>query len=173
MNAAGAPQLSTPIAGLVVRPLAREDAGSYAPLAGRNRAHLGWPGGAETEVDYRRAWDHDFLERSAAATLRYGIWRADELIGRVDLIPVAPPHYGLSYWLDKTATGHGYATAAVGAVLGFARASLGATDVFAGVAHGNRRSVAVLTRLGFQSVLDFETYTRFHLPLADGQPDRP
>jgi len=45
---------------------------------------------------------------------------------------------------------------------------LGATDVFAGVRHGNVRSVAVLRRAGFVESVHFDHYTRFRLPLATG-----
>ncbi|HLU57581.1 MAG TPA: hypothetical protein VKZ81_19165 [Pseudonocardia sp.] len=46
----------------------------------------------------------------------------------------------------------------------FAEDVLGATDVYAGVGHGNVRSAALLARLGLTPVARFESYTRFHLP---------
>ncbi|SDM52640.1 GNAT family N-acetyltransferase [Allokutzneria albata] len=46
------------------------------------------------------------------------------------------------------------------------RAHLAATDLFAGVAHGNARSVAVLLRLGFSRVASFDDYDRYHLDLV-------
>jgi hypothetical protein len=39
----------------------------------------------------------------------------------------------LGHWLSEDVTGHGYATAAVAALLRYAGEELGATDVFAGV----------------------------------------
>jgi ribosomal-protein-serine acetyltransferase len=89
------------------------------------------------------------------------------LIGRADLVPVDPPRYGLGYWLGEEATGHGYATAAVRALLDHAR-SLGATDVLAGVTHGNDRSVALLRRLGFARVAEFDAYDRYHRAVGSG-----
>lgn len=43
------------------------------------------------------------------------------------------------------------------------------TDVFAGVSHGNERSVALLHRLDFAVVADFDTYRRFHRALGADQ----
>lgn len=44
------------------------------------------------------------------------------------------------------------------------------TDIFAGVTHGNHRSVNLLQRLGFRAVAEFETYTRFHRWLDPAEP---
>jgi RimJ/RimL family protein N-acetyltransferase len=97
---------------------------------------------------------------------RFGIRLDGRLVGRVDLVPVDPPHFGLGYWLSDTATGRGLATEAVRAVLTHARDDLAATDVFAGVTHGNAASVAVLARLGFEQVESFEAYDRYRLRLV-------
>ena len=43
---------------------------------------------------------------------------------------------------------------------------LGASEVLAGVAHGNHRSSAVLGRLGFVPIAHFPTNTRYQLVLA-------
>ena len=40
---------------------------------------------------------------------------------------------------------------------------LGATDVFAGVTHGNAVSVAVLLRVGFEGVASFPEYDRYRM----------
>jgi ribosomal-protein-serine acetyltransferase len=83
------------------------------------------------------------------------------------VLPVDPPQYGFSYWVDHDATGNGYTTAACAGVLDYARSQLGASDVYAGVVHGNDASVALLRRLGFAVSAEFDEYTRFHLRLAD------
>jgi len=93
--------------------------------------------------------------------------------GRVDLVPVDPPRYGLGYWLSAEATGKGLASAAVRALLDHAGSVLGATDVFAGVTHGNTPSEALLRRLGFRVVTDLGQYSRFHLSLARPRPVEP
>ncbi|EAA8855167.1 TPA: GNAT family protein [Escherichia coli] len=71
----------------------------------------------------------------------------------------------MEYWLDQHKTGKGYATAALRALIGHAKNALTASDLYAGVTHGNARSVALLARAGFSPVADFEKYTRYHLPL--------
>ena len=73
----------------------------------------------------------------------------------------------IGYWLDSEFTGKGYASACCQTVIDHARSSLGATDIFAGVTHGNAKSVAVLERLGFHRVEEFETYNRFHLHFGE------
>lgn len=95
----------------------------------------------------------------------YGIFLEDELIGRADLIPVDPPRYGLGYWLAKSATGHGYAKHALTALLELAANELQASEIYAGVTHGNIRSERLLQRLGFAQVATFDTYSRFRLEL--------
>jgi hypothetical protein len=41
--------------------------------------------------------------------------------------------------------------------------ALGATDVFAGVTHGNAASAAVLMRVGFEGVAPFPEYDRYQM----------
>jgi RimJ/RimL family protein N-acetyltransferase len=48
--------------------------------------------------------------------------------------------------------------------------ALRATDIFAGVTHGNDKSVAVLRRLGFARVSSFQRYDRYLLVLAPRRP---
>ncbi len=57
--------------------------------------------------------------------------------------------------------GKGFATASVRAIVGYA-ASLGGTEIFAGVNRGNLASRAVLRRCGFETLAELDTYTRFH-----------
>lgn len=96
---------------------------------------------------------------------RFGIYCASILIGRVDLLGVEPPRYGLGYFLAAAEQGKGIATLSVCAALNFATRELAATDIFAGVTHGNSRSVRLLERLGFQPAAYFDTYTRYHRSL--------
>jgi RimJ/RimL family protein N-acetyltransferase len=151
------------VPGLVLRALTPEDADAYYVLLDRNRRHLSRRGDYEEESDATRAWVGRHLDQDPGPGLRYGIRLDGELIGRIDLIAVDPPRYGIGYWLGQDHTGAGRATAACVAVIDHAVRVLGATDIFAGVTHGNDKSAALLRRLGFEPVADFARYTRFRL----------
>ncbi|MEV4889062.1 GNAT family N-acetyltransferase [Nonomuraea sp. NPDC055795] len=166
------PVVPTSVPRLTLRPLTADDVEPYYELIVRNREHLTRHGDyEEVKVATRESVARDLVS-PLDRNLRFGLWFEDQLVGRADLNPVDPPRYSIGYWLDEGVTGRGYMTAACGALIDFARAGLGATDVFAGVTHGNDRSVAVLERLGFGAVADFERYTRFHLSLHEDQGDR-
>lgn len=155
--------------GLTLRPLTVDDVEAYHELIVRNREYLTRHGDyEEMKVATRESVARDF-EGPPDWNLRFGLRLEDQLVGRADINPVDPPRYSIGYWLDEGATGRGYMTAACAALIDFARVRLGATDVFAGVTHGNDRSVAVLERLGFCAVADFERYTRFYLSLHADQ----
>jgi RimJ/RimL family protein N-acetyltransferase len=154
--------LVTEIDGLVLRELLREDLEAFTALVERNRAHLPeqWEATAtpnELAAYFDEPWDDN---------LRLGIRLAGELIGRVDLNPIAPPNHVLGYWLDVDHRGRGYATAACRSVVEHARRHLDAAEIYAGVTHGNDRSVAVLDRLGFEKVDTLDTYDRYRLVLS-------
>ncbi|MEU3607028.1 GNAT family N-acetyltransferase [Streptomyces sp. NPDC035033] len=160
------PELKTDISPLTLCVLTAGRADEYYALIDRNREHLTRHGDYRTLAasDYKTA--HAELLNDPSPSLRCGVLLHGTLIGRVDLVAVHPPKYGFGYWLDHEATGHGYATAACRALIEYGAAALGATDVFAGVTHGNGKSSAVLTRLGFEVAEVFETYTRYHRALA-------
>jgi RimJ/RimL family protein N-acetyltransferase len=147
---------------LELRELGPTNVAEYHALVQRNAAHLTRLGDYRDEVASSVT---DVAQRFSERTevpVRFGVYLRQRLVGRVDLVPVDPPRYGLGYWLSEDVTGRGFATAAVAALLGFAGEELGATDVFAGVTRGNVRSEALLQRLGFAVVADFDTYRRFH-----------
>lgn len=157
--------LVTDVPDLVLRRLDQSQAVELHQLLQQNRHHLTAYGDYADQV----AMSQEDLETELAGShsdLRFGLLLRGELIGRVDLVPVDPPKYGLDYWLAEKATGKGYATAALRALIGFARSDLDATDIYAGVTLGNRRSEALLGRVGFLPVADFDSYRRFHLSLA-------
>ncbi|MBI4941660.1 MAG: GNAT family N-acetyltransferase [Actinobacteria bacterium] len=162
-----APAPGTAVAGLELRPLLAGDADRYLALAQANREHLTAHGDYVDEVAASVGDVRAQLERTAAdPPLTFGIWWQDTLVGRCDLVPVDPPRYGLGYWVSAASQGRGLASAAVSAVLAYAQTRCTATDVFAGVTHGNERSVALLRRLGFVEAARFERYTRFHRRLG-------
>lgn len=160
------PDLATSQPGLVLRELTEADADEYDAMLDRNREHIGRYGDHQDERRASRRGVCGYLEDTLDQNIRYGIRLEGSLIGRVDLNPVAPPQYSIGYWLDEWHTGRGYTTAACAALIDYASTDLGATDIFAGVAHGNDESSAVLERLGFRPVAELETYTRYRLQLG-------
>jgi RimJ/RimL family protein N-acetyltransferase len=147
---------------LVLRPFELTDNADHFTLVQANAAHLTRLGDYEGDVALDLSgWTERFSEPHA----RDGLFRivvGDMPVGLIHLGPVDPPRFGLGYWLAETATGRGYATAAVRAILDYAQTRRAATDVFAGVTHGNDKSSAVLARCGFTPVADFDRYTRWH-----------
>ena len=155
--------ITTAKAQLILVPLTTDHCEAVYELVQRNRCHLTAHGDYAELVAASQEAVRAALEEKRDNGLRLGIFLGAVLIGCMDLVAVSPPRYGLGYWLAAEATGKGYATAALNALIDFARTELKATDIFAGVTHGNRPSVAVLERAGF---LPIETYTRFHCSLT-------
>lgn len=150
---------------LVLNELHPSHARDLYDLLQKNRDHLTVHGDYAEQIAASCADLAAELADNAHSGLRFGIFLAHKLIGRIDLVPVDPPRYSLGYWLDQSETGKGYATAAVRALAHYARDRLKATDLYAGVTYGNERSVTLLMRTGFVRVADFEKYTRYHLVL--------
>jgi RimJ/RimL family protein N-acetyltransferase len=161
--------LPTAAPDLTLRELVPEDAARLHAVVQANQSHLTAHGDYASLV----AASVDILAAELAdrSQRRFGIFLGAELIGRADLIPVDPPRYGLGYWLARSATGHGYATQALAALLRIAANDLRATEIYAGVTYGNIRSERLLRRLGFAQVALFDTYSRFRLDLAGAEPD--
>ncbi|MBF6331425.1 GNAT family N-acetyltransferase [Nocardia transvalensis] len=163
------PRLGTCVAGLVLRELTVADASEYYAVLDRNREHLSRFGDYQQEKAATPEWVVGYFSDPPDGNIRYGIRYGEQLVGRVDLNPVDPPRYGIGYWLDEQHTGRGYAMAACAAVIDHAR-TLGATEIYAGVTHGNHKSVAVLDRLGFRPVAEFPTHVRYRLTVRRSQP---
>ncbi|WP_433696691.1 GNAT family N-acetyltransferase [Nocardiopsis sp. CA-288880] len=162
--------LPTRIPDVSLRVLTPSCAADIRALLQANTAHLTRHGDFTEQVRASVEEIEEALSDSAGKERAYGIRLRESLVGQVSIIAAAPPHYGLGYWLARSATGKGRAGAACAALIGSAFTVLGATDMFAGVTHGNDPSAAVLRRLGFAPVEEFPTYTRFHLPLTSPGP---
>lgn len=141
------------------------DVDAYYSLVDRNRDHLTRHGDYSFAIDATPELIRDQLTEIPRETTAFGIWVGDDLAGRVDLIRHTSKRFGLGYWIGEAFTGRGVATAAIAAAIAYARDQYGATDVFAGVTHGNDRSADLLTRLGFCDVARFDNYPRFHVTL--------
>jgi RimJ/RimL family protein N-acetyltransferase len=159
-------RVATDLAALQLRELSSADVDVYYALLVRNRDHFRQHGDYRDEINATRTWVADYFTSPPDANTRFGVWLTGQLIGRVDLNPVSPPQYGIGYWISADRSGKGHMTRACRAAIGYCREELGGTDVFAGVTHGNGRSAAVLCRLGFTKVTEFESYDRYHLALA-------
>lgn len=155
--------LPTAAPDLTLRKLLPEDATLLHAVVQANQVHLTAHGDYANLV--AASVETLAIELADLSQQRFGIFLRGELIGRVDLIPVDPPRYGLGYWLSEAARGHGYATHALAALLRLAANDLQASEVYAGVTHGNIRSERLLQRLGFTQVAVFDTYSRFRLEL--------
>lgn len=155
----------TEFPGLVLRTLTRSQAPELYGLVQKNRDHLTAHGDYTDQVAMSLEEIEHELAAGGHSKLRFGLLLRGTLIGRMDLVPVDPPKYGLGYWLAEKDMGKGYATSALQALIAFARTELRATDIYAGVTYGNRRSQAVLERAGFLPAADLDSYRRFHLGL--------
>jgi len=157
--------LHTSVSSLCLRLLEPGDALGLHNLISRNIAHLTRHGDYAALTSMSVAALEEELSR-ADNTLRFAIVLDGALIGRIDLVGVEPPRYSVGYWLCESATGRGYGSAALSTLIAFARSSLEAADLYAGVTHGNGPSERLLLRTGFAPAARFETYTRFHLGLG-------
>lgn len=156
--------------GVTLRRLTPSDAPAYVSLLHSSEAHLTKLGDYLDEMTRPASvYAQQFSDDGPAVT--FAIEDLGTTVGSIALVRVDPPKYGLGYWLAEDACGRGLASVAVAAVTDFAFHQLEATDIFAGVSHGNDKSVAVLLRNGFDLAADFENYTRYHLA-ARNQEDR-
>lgn len=156
-------ELTTNLPGLVLRELELADAQPYYELIDRNRGHLTQNGNYEKEGRATLASVQHELTQPANG-LRFALWWEGEIAGLAAIIPHKPGRCAIGYWLGEAFLGKGLMTCALEALLAYGKESLGIADFFAGVTHGNTASAAVLQRLGFEAVAEFDDYTRFHRP---------
>lgn len=159
-------QLACPDPALVLSDLTAADSEDYYELVQRSRAHLTAYGDYADVVVASLAAVREELSRLPTGRHRLAVRYDGRLAGRIDLIAVDPPRYSIGYWLGVDAVGRGLATQACGRLIEYAGTELGATEIYAGVTHGNERSVALLTRLGFDRAERFDGYTRFRLVIT-------
>ncbi|GAA1931379.1 GNAT family N-acetyltransferase [Nocardioides marmoribigeumensis] len=142
--------------GYEVRPLAAGDAAALAQAYVRNREHLApWepPRAVEFFTEAGQLADAEGKLAAAAAGQQdpWIIWRAGEVVGRVNLSNIARGAFqsaSLGYWVDHRHTGRGVASAAVGFAVQRAT-EMGLHRLEAGTLADNQPSRAVLRRCGF------------------------
>lgn len=161
--------ISTDNPQVVLHELAISHLDVYFDLVDRNREHLNQRGDYGFEANATRDDLASYFRTPWDENVRLGVWLADQLVGRVDLVPIKPPHWVIGYWIDVAATGQGIATVACRAAIGHAR-SLGATEIYAGITNGNAASIGVVNRLGFEHIQDVENRSRWRLALVQDAP---
>lgn len=161
--------IKTSIPEVELQELTVRNALEFFQLVTQNRDHLTQFGDYQDLAQSTLEEIEAYFSNPADVNIRMGIWRGSELMGRVDLHPVEPRAYVLGYWIGSEYSGNGYVTASCRAMIDYGREQLGATDFWAGVTHGNERSIAVLERLGFRRVERLEGHTRFHLQTEKGK----
>lgn len=149
---------------LLLRPWRRSD---LAPWAAMNadpevREHLGGPlTRAESDASVAR-FQAEFAERG------YGWWALEERatgaflgFAGLDRIDDGMPFVGveIGWRLARSAWGHGYATEAARATLDFGFQTLGLAEILAVTTSANRRSQAVMERIGMTHVATYDDAT--------------
>jgi len=139
---------------LLLRPWEAQDQEPLARLADDRRVSA-WLRD-RFPAPYTRADAAAWLARAAdqgTPTRAFAITRQGVLVGGVGLDPLTDVYQGayeLGYWLGADHWGQGYASEAVGAVVPYAFATVGARRLQACVFAGNPASVRVLEKCGFR-----------------------
>jgi ribosomal-protein-serine acetyltransferase len=147
--------------------LKRQDAMTFFNLANRNRVYRTQYGDYHDLVKMSLAEIERTFSIQLGAYLRMGLWRGMELMGQVDLNPVAPGVFVLGYWLGEEFIGHGYMTAACGAIMDYARQTRAVKEFWAGIRPANLKSAAVAERLGSSVFEELSDRKRYRLLMDD------
>jgi RimJ/RimL family protein N-acetyltransferase len=151
---------------LLLRPWQSTDLLSFVELhADREVMHdYGGPldrdASAQKLQRYRNAFERHLVCRFALET------HAGDFIGYAGVMPAASvhplgPHFDIGWRLRRSAWGQGYATEAARASLDDAFLRLGPEEILAYAAPGNRRSLAVMHRLGLRRDPDRDFTTTY------------
>lgn len=141
---------------LTLRPLEREDRPEWESLRRRNEAWLSrWessvPGEERRPLSFRQLRRGLDLAARDGALLPFVIDVDDRIVGQMQLFDVvwgARASGWAGYWLDEAATGRGYATWALAALVDHALLSAGLHRVEVGIRPENASSLSVARRLG-------------------------
>jgi ribosomal-protein-alanine N-acetyltransferase len=147
--------------GLVLRPMAEDDAGALARAYIRSREHLAPYEPIRPEEFYTAEYHADryraFVEDRAAGRAERWLF-SDPDGGVFGSITMSGIEYGpfrnarLGYWIDPALGGRGLTTKAVAAVCDYAHDSLGLHRLEAGTLVDNVRSQRVLLKCGFEQI---------------------
>ncbi len=154
--------LATEFESIQLRGLTGQDAKPFFDLVRRNRVFLTRYGDYEDLVKATvEEIGKEFSSKSDA--FRMGIWRKDELMGRLDIYEAAPGAWVLGFWLGEVYTGRGYMTAACRALMDHVRRARTVKEYWAGIRPINKESIALVERLGFSVFQELPDHTRFRL----------
>jgi RimJ/RimL family protein N-acetyltransferase len=145
---------------VVVRAYEEPDAEALEDAVASSLEHLrpwmAWAAGPAPGVEWRRGWIRDVRAEEAAGGDRYrGIFAAEsgELVGSCGLHRrLGPRALEIGYWIRADRTGHGYATAAVAALVSEAFSDPGIDLVQIHHDAANLASGAVAARAGFTDI---------------------
>ncbi len=145
-----------------LRGLTGQDAEPFLDLVRRNRSFLTRYGDYE---DLVRATVEELRKEfsSKSDSFRMGIWRKEELMGRLDTHEATSGAWVLGYWLGEEYTGKGYMTVACRALMDHVRRTRTVKEYWAGIRHTNKESIALVERLGFSLYEKLPDHTRFRL----------
>ncbi|NLK08756.1 MAG: hypothetical protein GX316_08680, partial [Firmicutes bacterium] len=91
--------LPTDIPNVYLRALTVSDALALYELIQENKDHLTQFGDYHDLVSWGLQDVEAYLTAPTDDNIRMGIWRGNELVGRVDLVPIETGVFGLGYWL--------------------------------------------------------------------------
>jgi ribosomal-protein-alanine N-acetyltransferase len=146
--------------GLILRVRREQDAAALAAAYQRNRGHLAPWDPTRTEdfftEDGQRAQTRELLAlRELGTTLPLVIAEGEEIAGGMtlsDIVRGAFQSAMVGYWLDRSHTGRGLASAALDAVVDAARDQYSLHRIQAATLLANHASQSVLTRAGFERI---------------------
>ena len=140
---------------LELRPLAAGDVDDLHRLAGefevaRWTADIPHPYGREEAESFVAHAIERFRHESGFAFAITARALDGALVGSIDLQPLGESEAEIGYWVGLPYQGRGYASEAVGAVLGFAAETLAVERIWARVAQDNLASIRVLEKSGMR-----------------------
>jgi ribosomal-protein-alanine N-acetyltransferase len=145
---------------VVLRTLRPKDVAALTAAYQRNREHLARWEPKRSEEFFSRDWQTiDLANRlqtqQSGAGFAFGLFDGDVNVGRFNLAGVMRGPFqsaGLGYWVDAEYSGQGLASAAVRAIVEFARKDLGLHRIEASTLLHNVGSQRVLAKAGFEQI---------------------
>ncbi|MEZ5971548.1 MAG: GNAT family protein [Hyphomonadaceae bacterium] len=152
--------------GVVLRPLALEDAEALFAAHGDERTHHFWSGPAHRDVEQTRAYIADTIAMKGAH-----VWAITEAggvaLGRIALFVQREGVGEIGIILTPEATGRGLASKALNLVVEYGFGSLGLHRIAADVDPDNNASISLFLRGGFQREGVLRGNWKTHLGIRD------